>query len=661
MNLKPKRTAVIGLDCALPHLIEKHIAEGHLPNFNKLISTGVIADNCLANYPTVTPPNWATIATGAWAGTHGITDFHVHEPGTPLDNTHVVEAFSSRRFQAETLWDAADKAGKRCIVVNYPGAWPSHMQNGIMVGGQGLTIGENRDGHRGLESDVILSSMELITTGRYPLSTRSELAPASGWKNVPEMGDEPLQIEYELMFRRAREKPAQTVWHVLIRNLGGAGYDTATLSPSRDFNDAFCTLTPGQWSPRVTAAVAMPDGSKREVFFRCKLIELSEDAEEFRLLITDLCQVDGWSDPPEIARTLTSAEGVIVQGGGLGGYAIGWFGLETYVELNRLHDLWLGDAVCTLLKNHAWDLFYMHSHPPDWLYHAVLSDMDPATCRDDARRRAAWDCHLRVYQSQDQMIGRILECCGDDCLVVLVSDHGAVADGPSFNPYHALVPAGLSAVLETADLGQAAGYAAKVQAAVGMTSRPDPKRSKAIAQRAVYVYVNLKGRDPDGIVAPEDYPAVQQQIIDALYAYRDPKSGRRAVSLALSRQDARLLGLCGERVGDVVYALYPEFGSQHGQVLPTAEWGVGSLKGLLVLNGPGIKKGHRLQRTVWLTDLVPTLCCLADLPLPEQAEGAVMVQAFEEPDSRRLEIEALKGKLEAIERRLTEKPIGCLC
>jgi predicted AlkP superfamily phosphohydrolase/phosphomutase len=36
-------------------------------------------------------------------------------------------------------------------------------------------------------------------------------------------------------------------------------------------------------------------------------------------------------------------------------------------------------------------------------------------------------------------------------------------------------------------------------------NKPDYARSKAVPQREIYVYVNLKGRDPDGIVEPEDY------------------------------------------------------------------------------------------------------------------------------------------------------------
>ena len=62
----PRKVAVIGLDCAEPNLIKKHISEGHLATFKKFFENGVFAENCLVPYPTVTPPNWASIATGAW-------------------------------------------------------------------------------------------------------------------------------------------------------------------------------------------------------------------------------------------------------------------------------------------------------------------------------------------------------------------------------------------------------------------------------------------------------------------------------------------------------------------------------------------------------------------------------------------------------------------
>ena len=150
-------------------------------------------------------------------------------------------------------------------------------------------------------------------------------------------------------------------------------------------------------------------------------------------------------------------------------------------------------------------------------------------------------------------------------------------------------------------------------------------------QNCSYVYINLKGRDPEGIVDPSDYEKVQQQIIDAFYTYVDPVTGKRPIALALTKKDARVIGLHGDMIGDVVYATYPWFGNQqHGPHLSTAEYGIGKVKPLLIMSGPGIKQGDRLERTAWLTDLVPTICYLMDWPLPQQVEGAVIYQAFED-------------------------------
>ena len=231
--IRPKRVAIIGLDAAQPHLIEKHIAEGHLPTFKKLIEAGTVADNCLVAFPTVTPPNWATIATGAWPGTHGITDFHVAVPGATPSNANTVEAFSSDRCRAEYLWDAADKAGKKCIVLNYPGSWPSHLKNGIMVGGAGLTVTEKRDGLKDLKARLMVCHDQLITTGNYPAGIRGQFTAATAWQNAPDLGEAPQEMTARLSFPGALEPLAPATWYVLAWQSADAGYDRVTLSPSQ--------------------------------------------------------------------------------------------------------------------------------------------------------------------------------------------------------------------------------------------------------------------------------------------------------------------------------------------------------------------------------------------------------------------------------------------
>lgn len=666
----PKKVVVIGLDCAEPKLILKHIAEGHLPTFKKLFEGGVLAENCLVPYPTVTPPNWASIATGALPGTHCITDFHIHTPGTTPINYNIVQAFNSERCKAEYLWDTADKAGKKCIVFNYPTSWPSHMKNGIMVGGAGLAVGEDRDGNIGMFTKDSLCNDQLITTGIYPQAMRGSFKPAEGWKNLPKKEEDPLELETKMMFRGAAVKPAATYWYVLARQSSNDGYDKVTLSPTRDFKDAFCTLAVGEWSPVIRTMIKMADGTQQSGFFRCKLLELSDDGEDFRLYLSPIGNIDAWCNPPQIADELISETGILGPGGAVLGYTLGWYDLDTFTEFQDFYSQWLADAAVTLMTKHEWDLFFMHAHSPDWSYHVILTDMDEGINKDEESRKAAWDAHLRVYQAQDRMVDQILRACDKDTLVILVSDHGAVADGASYDPYKILSEAGLT-VMESVQpkfsgtqvwVGEHQGDDLKdVTTTRGeglmeefrvLAQLPDVHKSKCFPQRELYVYVNLKGRDPEGIVEPEDYEKVQQQIIDALLKYVDPKTGKRPISLALSKQDARILGLYGDSVGDVVYAIYPWFSGQHGNILPSAEWGVGSLRGLLSFTGPGIKKGLRLERTCNLIDIVPTICYLMDLPLPATVEGAVLYQTFKDPDFKAKDINKLKDGLARMETAL---------
>ena len=655
----PKKLAVIGLDCALPHIMEKHIKEGHLPAIKKLLDGGVIADNCLVPYPTVTPPNWTSIATGAWPGTHGITDFHSHKPGTSPDNTNVVQSFDSRLSEAEFLWDTADKAGKKCIVFNYPVSWPSSMKNGIMVGGRGLSLGEYRDNNGGMASRNSICADMLITTGFYPRTMKSKFGEAKGWSNLPDKETDILEMEVKMDFRDAYEPLAPVNWYVLARQSGDNGYDRATLSPGRDLNEAFCTLAVGEWSHVITTRLKMADGKIVEGFFRCKLIELNDDAEDFRLYISTIGPREGLSNPPGAMADLVSAEGITGGTGGVLGYALEWFDLDTFVEINELYTRYLADCACSLMTKHEWDLFFMHAHSPDWMYHMILTAMDPDKAKSKEEYDQAWDAHLRIYQAQDKMIAQMMAVMDKDTLIILVSDHGAVPDGPNIDIYKILVPRGLAKLADKqVDFSNMADIKARDQARTLMEELkqafvlPDLANSKCIPQRSLYVYINLKGRDPGGIVDPKDYHKVQQEIIDAMLTYVDPATGKRPIAMALAKEDARILGLYGDHIGDVVYAFYPWFTGQHGNILPAAEWGLGNLRALLTFTGPGIKKGFRLQRTCNLVDIVPTVCYLMDLPISPTVEGAVLYQAFKNPDFKSDEINKLRAGLARMETAL---------
>ena len=334
----PGKVAVIGFDCAEPHLIQKHIDEGHLPNFKKLFEGGVLAQNCLSPFPTITPPNWASIATGAWPGTHHVTDFHIHREGTSQVNANTFEAFSSENCKAEYIWDKLDAVGKKCIVCNYPGSWPSKMKNGIMVSGAGLGFGEYRNGHTGLESRLLLGMDQIVSNGIYPHATRVQLEEAEGWSNLPAGSDEPLAAKFDVMFRQNIEKMAPLSWYVLVTQSSGKGYDRITVSTTQDVNDALFTLAKGEWSKKVYYKFKTQDGREIEASFKAKLLQLTDDAEDFLLAISAFCPAEGWSNPPEVAREITSEEGIFTFAAGLLGFTLGIYGMDTYYEFVELHE-----------------------------------------------------------------------------------------------------------------------------------------------------------------------------------------------------------------------------------------------------------------------------------------------------------------------------------
>lgn len=118
-----KRAMMIGLDGADPAVIKKLIAEDRLPNFKKFLESGVAHSSLgmLGVNPTVTPPNWTSMATGNWPRTHGVTDFFTHTLGNPLDLFQL--NWDSRLVQSEMIWEAFERGGKKlsCSITAKPG------------------------------------------------------------------------------------------------------------------------------------------------------------------------------------------------------------------------------------------------------------------------------------------------------------------------------------------------------------------------------------------------------------------------------------------------------------------------------------------------------------------------------------------------------------
>ncbi len=113
---------LISFDGAQPGVIEQMLQSGKLSKdggFAKLISDGTQAQGMTSVLPTVTATNHITIATGAYPERTNIPANTFHLTDTAL--TLTTSGFGTA-IEAETLWEAAKRQGKKVVTIAFAGA-----------------------------------------------------------------------------------------------------------------------------------------------------------------------------------------------------------------------------------------------------------------------------------------------------------------------------------------------------------------------------------------------------------------------------------------------------------------------------------------------------------------------------------------------------------
>ena len=95
-----KKLFFLGIDGMDPDLTKYFIEKGIMPHTKEFIKRGSCRDDLhmLGGVPTITPPMWATLATGAYPMTHGIMDYNLSAED---DKDITLGAFSSRFLKAK--------------------------------------------------------------------------------------------------------------------------------------------------------------------------------------------------------------------------------------------------------------------------------------------------------------------------------------------------------------------------------------------------------------------------------------------------------------------------------------------------------------------------------------------------------------------------------
>ncbi len=625
------RAIVIGMDGASMELVSNMVAWGHVPNIARLLERGVHRP-MVGVFPTLTPPGWTALSTGSWPGTHEVMDFNIRALGRPL--TETVWGINTRLSKSEYLWNTIERAGKRSILVKWEMSWPPTMKSGVQVEGTGPGVSNHHQiaGYHlfvggawaprpigGDRDPETLDPSALQENAPYDLVA---LRPAQEWAHLPPSARPPLEVELSVkplargrddMLRGKTGTPKR--YFALIYATDG-GYDRVRVTRARDASDPIADLGVGQWSDWTLDTYEI-DGVPVQGHLRLKLIGLSPTADRFELFVPQIWPADGdWAVPAGTAEDILQHVGPFLQNPARD--ALGVFDDDTYFELLDFHHRRLAEVAVHLAQTRPWDLLMVETHASDYASHFFLAQADPMSGADPTTIERCRRGLAHTYESIDMLIGTVLELAGDDTVVALVSDHGGTPNQHT--------PVDINDVLERA------GFVRYKTDPTTGRRQVDLGKTTALGIGLVHVFINLEGREPDGIVDPADYAETQRRIIDALHAYTDPATGRRPVTLALSRANAEMLNLQGELVGDVVYALDPAFDGAHGKQLPSTSFGIGGQHSTFIMAGAGVRRGVALKRQVRVVDVGPTIAYLLGAPMPRDVEGGVVYEALTDPD-----------------------------
>ena len=310
-----------------------------------------------------------------------------------------------------------------------------------------------------------------------------------------------------------------------------------------------------------------------------------------------------------------------------------------------------GEAAQWLLERDRPDLAVVVFEMPDRLQHILWGYIERAL---SARHGPGPGLPMReellnCYRLLDQEVGRLVDLLPRDGYFVLLSDHG-------FGPLDTLVHidawlveqgwlvydrylAGRRQVMRR--IARLAGgffppsLKRKGRQALPQWKTLDWEETRAYAGLPSEngVFLNVRGREPAGVVREADYGTLRNEIIEALRCWRDPRTGE-PIMRAVHQREEIYRGPFVADAPDIVFELCEGYKVSHlpsrGDLLTDVSHlphGFHERKGVFAMRGPGIPSDIEVAQCS-IEDVVPTLLYALGLSLPDDLDGSVLFEAF---------------------------------
>ena len=516
-----KRAIILGFDGMDPELTERFIAEGKLPNLSKLRERGTFK-KLQTTFPPISPVAWSTFMTGVNPGKHNIYDFLARDLSNYLPYLSSAEIKGPKRSwkigkytiplggprikgmrRGIPFWHWLGEAGIFCSVIRVPVTFPPEKFPGVLLSGMCVPDLKGSQGTfclctTRLRGDKFREGGVRVPIERDGSSCRSYVP---GPENPLQSGSgDELRVNFEI--------------HPDKWNQASFTVDSQSF-----------TLKVGDYSEWIPVKFSAGVGFSAHGICRFYLKELSPEVEVY---VTPVNIDPGKPDLP-ISHPVTYSI-----------YLAKLFG--PYATLGLAEDTWaLNEEV---LDDQAFlaQCYANHDDRERMLFDALektqqglcacvfdttdrvqhmfwryLEDDHPAA-RDvprDQRPSVIQD----LYSRMDKLIGRVMGQIDDKTLLMVVSDHGFKSFARCVN---------LNAWLH--QNGYLALKPGKTESGDWFDD-VDWSRTRAYTMGLNGLYLNLKGREREGIIEPgADADALKDELRHKLDGLVDPASGRAGIT-----------------------------------------------------------------------------------------------------------------------------------
>jgi predicted AlkP superfamily phosphohydrolase/phosphomutase len=260
-------------------------------------------------------------------------------------------------------------------------------------------------------------------------------------------------------------------------------------------------------------------------------------------------------------------------------------------------------AMFHLMEKRPWDYFHVHIMGTDRINHFLWGHMESGDARYAPR-------FLEYYDRIDEILGRLLDRLDDEVTFILMSDHGFCTVKGEVNLSRYLIEQGLLTYRSSPPKGLA---------------DIDPG-SRAYTLLPGRIYINLRGREPNGGVEPGEYERVREEVAENLLQFRLPESGEPVIREVFKREDI-YSGEHLEAAADLFAIPHDGYdlkadARKDTLVEHSALVGMHTYDDASVL----IRGSGAIRPDVEIIDLLPTVFSLMDVPLPAEVDGRIAIR-----------------------------------